>query len=128
MKTGHLHHLEVVVVNTESHAAASQVLAHRTVAGPSFLAARVVVVAVEMLKEVVEVSVTVQVVQIELIVLGGVAQEVVVEQVVLIHEEWMIVLEIVLEVLPLVPSRFEQELEAHWVDHRPLGPQEAQLA
>ena len=128
MKTGHLRHLEVVVVNMESHEAASQVRGHRTVAGPSFLAARVVVVAVEMLKEVVEVSVTVQVVQIELIVLGGVAQEVVVEQVVLIHEVWMIVLEIVLEVLPLVPSRFGQELAAHWVDHHPSGPQEAQLA
>ena len=56
MKTGHLLHLEEVVVNKESHEAASQRQGHRSEARPLFLAARVVVAVVQRLKDVVEVE------------------------------------------------------------------------
>ena len=54
MKIGHPLHLEVVVVNKESHEAASQRQGHRSEARPLFLAARVVVAVVQKLKDVVE--------------------------------------------------------------------------
>ena len=54
MKIGHPLHLEVVVVNKESHEAASQRQGRRSEARPLFLAARVVVAVVQKLKDVVE--------------------------------------------------------------------------
>ena len=56
MKIGHPLHLEVVVVNKESHEAASQRQGRRSEARPLFLAARVVVAVVQRLKDVVEVE------------------------------------------------------------------------
>ena len=56
MKIGHPLHLEVVVVNKESHEAASQRQDHKSGAEPLFLAARVVVAVVQKLKDVVEVE------------------------------------------------------------------------
>ena len=124
MKIGHLLHLEGVVVNKESHEAASQRQGHKSEAEPLFLAARVVVAVVRKLKDVVEVEKALHVVDLEEIGLVEVEQQVVVEQVALIHEVW----NVVQEVLPSVPSRYQQELAAHWVGHHPWGPRQAPLA
>ena len=66
MKIGHPLHLEVVVVNKESHEAASQRQGHRSEARPLFLAARVVVAVVQRLKDVVEVEKALHVVVVDL--------------------------------------------------------------
>ena len=66
MKIGHLLHLEVVVVNKESHEAASQRQGHRSEARPLFLAARVVVAVVQKLKDVVEAEKALHVVVVDL--------------------------------------------------------------
>ena len=66
MTIGHLLHLEVVVVNKESHEAASQRQDHRFGAKPLFLAARVVVAVVQRLKDVVEVEKALNVVVVDL--------------------------------------------------------------
>ena len=66
MKIGHPLHLEVVVVNKESHEAASQRQGHRSEARPLFLAARVVVAVVQKLKDVVEAEKALHVVVVDL--------------------------------------------------------------
>ena len=66
MKIGHPLHLEVVVVNKESHEAASQRQDHKSGAEPLFLAARVVVAVVQRLKDVVEVEKALNVVVVDL--------------------------------------------------------------
>ena len=66
MKTGHLLHLGEVVVNKESHEAASPRQGHRSEARPLFLAARVVVAVVQRLKDVVEVEKALHVVVVDL--------------------------------------------------------------
>ena len=97
MKIGHLLHLEVVVVNKESHEAASQRQDHRSGAKPLFPAARVVVAVVQRLKDVAVVEKALHVVVVDLeeievekaghvvdlveVDLVEVAQQVVVEQV-----------------------------------------------
>ena len=66
MTIGHPLHLEVVVVNKESHEAASQRQDHKSGAEPLFLAARVVVAVVQRLKDVVEVEKALHVVVVDL--------------------------------------------------------------